>query len=143
MKNLNMTSTICKYKTRTISKIILIFGLLCSGSQLALANMRISGVNGQVIYCTTLYKGGAELGKPLLPGGPLEQLASLPTICAANGTNLGHQEGVRGLMASGWLAVSVSHNVAVLSVAKEPGDKAEILVTVLYILQKTNSLVTR
>lgn len=123
----------------TSALLVIYLGLLSSGNTATAAISASVDSVTETMYCTTLYKGTAEVGKPLLAGGPLEQLANLPTFCAANGANIEQRDGVRGLMAAGWRAISVSHNVAVLSAAKEPSDKVELLISAMYILQKTYS----
>lgn len=98
-------------------------------------------VNGEMtefLYCTTLYKGSAEAGKPLLPRGPLEQLAALPTSCLHTlGNHVEQADGVKGLQGLGWRPISLSHQVTVLAPAKDAHDKAELLVSVLYLMQRT------
>lgn len=91
----------------------------------------------EVLICTTLYKGSAEPGQPLLPGNPLGQLASLPTSCTGSSvSSLEQRDGIRALLSLNWKPLSVSHQVTVLSLARGPSERSDLLVSMIVILQR-------
>lgn len=124
-----------------LKKIWMLF--LMTGTALIMATTSVNAAvvssteSVEALYCTTLYKGTADSTKPLLTNGPLDQLFNLPTTCMGNGVNLTERDGVRALLSLGWRPISVSHQVTPLIGGQDTNGKTDLLVSVIFILQRT------
>ena len=101
----------------------------------AYANFVPAGVSSEeTLICTTVYKGFADVGKPLASGGPIEQMASLPTTCVGSPSYFEVRDGIRSLMSQGWRPGTLSHQITPIFMAKQAGEKTELLLSMVVVL---------
>lgn len=85
--------------------------------------------------CTVVIKASVEPGKPIQPGTPIDQLASLPAICTSSMTGQNTvQGGVRGQMINGFRVTGVSHAVTPLGLLAD--GRQELLISMVIALER-------
>lgn len=95
----------------------------------------------ETALCITTHKGSADAGRLFNNGNPLDQMMAFPTSCVLTGLGaLERRDGIKGLMANGWRPTSVSHQLMPMTVAQPGGDKLEILLSLVVILQRVSPL---
>jgi hypothetical protein len=131
--------------------------LSCGMLSLALAAPALGGVSGMgqpgvpelnprafwvdSSICTVVLKVPIDAAKPLAVGTPVDQLSSLPAVCASNVSGqTAVPGGIRSLLGQGFRVTAVSHALTALpglALGASPGElRAELLITAIFCLER-------
>ena len=120
-------------------------GLMLSHATIAAAQSRPPvEINTQAFrvdssLCTVVLKTSVEPGKPIQPGTPIDQLASLPAICTSNMTGQSTVPGgVRSQMMNGFRITGVSHSVTPLGLMSD--GRQELLISMVVALERPQTV---
>ena len=124
--------------------------LLCGGFTIFSAGFAMAQtrppveINTNAFYvdssvCTVVIKASVEPGKPIQPGTPIDQLASLPAICTSSMTGQNTvQGGVRSQMNIGFRITGVSHAVTPLGILSD--GRQELLISMVIALERPQTV---